>query len=158
MISEAERYQGTALRQIILSAGRPVSISVADTSGRVDSFSIERTGFQIKYSTKRLSPWNFSFTADQMFEVAGLARTFGSSVWMVLVCGVDGVVCLRAKEFLSITESRPGGVCSIRVYRNKKTMYRVCGNARELPAAKARGVDEMVAEAISQSIQKMAAQ
>ena len=157
MISESERYQGTALRQIIVSAGRPVSIGAAEASGRIDSFSIERTAFQIKYSTKRLSPWNFSFTADHLFEIAALARTF-DAVWMVLVCGIDGVVCLRAQEFLSITEPRPGGVCSIRVYRNKNTMYRIAGNARELPTAKARGVDELVAEALAQEIQRVAAQ
>jgi hypothetical protein len=157
MISETERYQGTVLRQIVVSAGRPVSISVADTSGRIDSFSLERTGFQIKYCTKRLSPWNFSFTADQLLEIAELARTF-ASVWMVLVCGVDGIVCLRAKEFLSITESRPGGVCSIRVRRNRNSMYRVYGNTRELPTAKTRGVDELVSEALSRDIQKVAAQ
>lgn len=157
MISESERYQGTALRQIIVSAGRPISIGTAEASGRIDSFSIERTGFQIKYSTKRLSPWNFSFTADQLLEIASLARTF-ESVWMVLVCGIDGIVSLRTKEFLSITEPRPGGVCSIRVYRNKNAMYRICGNARELSTAKARGVDEMVAEALAQGIQKVAAQ
>lgn len=157
MISESERYQGAALRQIVVSAGRPVSIGAAETSGRIDSFSIERTAFQIKYSTKRLSPWSFSFTADQLFEIAALARTF-DSVWMILVCGVDGVVCLRTREFLSITEPRPGGVCSIRVYRNKNTMYRVAGNARELPTAKARGVDELVAEALAPEVQKVAAQ
>lgn len=157
MIGESERYQGTALRQIIVSAGRPVRIGTAEASGRIDSFSIERTAFQIKYSTKRLPPWNFSFTADQLFEIAALARTF-DSVWMVLVCGVDGIVSLRTREFLSITEPRPGGVCSIRIYRNKNSMYRVSGNARELPTAKARGVDELVAEALAQEIQKVAAQ
>jgi hypothetical protein len=157
MISEAERYQGAALRQIILTAGRPVSIGVADSSGRIDSFSLERTGFQIKYSTKRLPPWNFSFTTDQLCEIAELARTF-DAVWMVLVCGIDGIVSLRAKEFLSITESRPGGVCSIRVHRNKNSMYHISGNARELPTAKARGVDELVSEALARVIQKIAAQ
>jgi hypothetical protein len=157
MITDAERYHGVALRQIILSAGRPISIGTAEESGRIDSFSIERTAFQIKYSTKRLSPWNFSFTADQLFEIAALAKTFGK-VWMVLVCGGDGIVCLRAKEFLSITEPRPGGVCAIRVSRNKNSMYRVSGNARELPAAKPRGVSELVSEALDQAIQTMAAQ
>jgi hypothetical protein len=157
MIGESERYQGAALRQIIVSAGRPVSIGSADTSGRIDSFSIERTAFQIKYSTKRLSPWNFSFTADQLFEISALARTF-DAVWMVLVCGVDGVVSLRAREFLAITEPRPGGICAIRVYRSKNTMYRISGNARELATAKARGVDEMVSEAVGQPKRRVAAQ
>jgi len=157
MISDSDRYQGSALRQIIVSAGRPVSIGTADSSGRIDSFSIERTAFQIKYSTKRLSPWNFSFTADQLMEIAALARTF-DAVWMVLVCGADGIVSLRAREFLSVTEPRPGGVCSIRIYRNRNSMYRVSGNARELPNPKPRGVSELVSEALDREMQKVAAQ
>lgn len=157
MISESERYQGVALRQIIVGAGRAVSIGAADSAGRIDSFSVERVGFQIKYSTKRLSPWNFSFTADQMFEIAALVRKF-DSVWMVLVCGVDGIVTLRAREFLLITEPRPGGICSIRIYRNKNAMYRIVGNARELPNAKPRGVAELVAEALGQQAKEAAVQ
>ena len=157
MISETDRYHGVVLKQILVRAGRPVQVGVADDSGRVDSFSLEKTAFQIKYSTKRLSPWNFSFTTDQLFEIAGLARKYGS-VWMLLVCGVDGVVSLRAKEFLSITESRPGGVCSIRVTRSRNSMYRVSGNARELPFAKPRGVDELVEEALRQEESAVAAQ
>ncbi|MCF8476694.1 MAG: hypothetical protein K9G60_06665 [Pseudolabrys sp.] len=147
MISDLERYQGVALRQIIISAGRAANIGIANETGRIDCFSIERTAFQIKYSTKRLSPWQFSFTADQMFEIATLLKKFNSA-WMLLVCGVDGVVSLSAREFLSITESRPGGVCSIRVSRSKNSMYRISGNAKELPFAKPRGVDDLVNEAI----------
>jgi hypothetical protein len=147
MISDLERYQGVALRQIIISAGQNINIGIANETGRIDCFRIEKTAFQIKYSTKRLSPWPFSFTADQMFEIADLIKKFNSA-WMLLVYGVDGIVTLRAREFLSITEARPGGVCSIRVSRSKNSMYRVSGNAKELPFAKPRGVDEFVNEAI----------
>ena len=151
MINESERYQGAALRQLIVSAGCAVKLCVTNKSGRIDCFSIERTAFQIKYSTKRLSPWQFSFTADQLFEIAALARNF-KSVWMLLVCGIDGVVTLRASEFMLITEPRPGGVCSIRISRSKNAMYRVSGNAGELPFAKARGVDELIGEAIGREV------
>ena len=147
MISDLERYQGVALRQILISAGRVVNIGTANETGRVDCFSIEKTAFQIKYSTKRLSPWQFSFTVDQMREIVALLKKFNSA-WMLLVCGVDGIVSLSAREFLSISESRPGGVCSVRVSRSKNSMYRVSGNARELPFAKSRGVDELVDEAL----------
>lgn len=150
MINELERYQGVVLRKLIVRAGRPINLGVANEAGRVDCFSIERTAFQIKYSTKRLSPWQFSFTAEQIFEIATLVRSYGTA-WIVLVCGIDGIVSLRAREFLSITEPRPGGVCSIRISRSKNAMYRVSGNARELPSAKPRGVDELITDALGQA-------
>lgn len=157
MINEAERYHGVVLRQLIVKAGRPVQIGVANQTGRVDCFSIERAAFQIKYSTKRLSPWQFSFNADQLFEIASLARNY-KSVWMILVCGVDGIVALKTQEFLLVTEARPGGICSIRISRSRNSMYRVSGNARELPFAKPHGIDELINEALGDEGSKVAAQ
>ena len=77
---------------------------------------------------------------------------------MVLVCGIDGVVCLRAQEFLSITEPRPGGVCF--GPRLSEQEYHVPHRRKRERAAdrKSRGVDELVAEALAQEIQKVAAQ
>lgn len=143
MITEAERYHGVVFRQLVVSAGRPVTFDVADSTGRKDCFRFDSAAFQIKYSTRRLSPWYFSFTVEQMWEIEGLVRQF-YPVWMLLVCGVDGIVGISAQEFIGITESRPGNVASIRVSRKRNSMYRVSGNAGELPAAKSRGVDEFL--------------
>ena len=142
MITEAERYHGIVFRQLVVTAKRAVTLEVADESGRKDCFRIDDAAFQIKYSTKRLSPWTFSFTVDQLQEVVGLIRRF-RPVWMFLVCGVDGVVGISAQEFIGITKSRPGNVASVRVSRKRNSMYRVSGNNGDLPLAKPRGVRDI---------------
>ena len=147
MITDMERHQGVVLRKLITSAGRPVTVEALDVGGRLDSFAIEGSICHIKYSTKRLSPWLFSFTLEQLKEIAALACQT-KSMWIVLVCGVDGVVTLRLEEFISVTEARPGGVASIRVSRNRGEMYRVSGNSGDLPLAKPRGVDQLIGEAL----------
>lgn len=152
MISELEQYHGVVLRQLIVGAGRPVTLSLVDGQGRKDCFQFEKAAFQIRYSTRRLSPWQFSITIDQLKEMVNLAQQF-RPVWIMLVCGIDGVVALSWKEFVSITEARPGGVASIRVSRSRKAMFRVSGNARELPFAKPRGVDEFLDDVITRKIE-----
>jgi hypothetical protein len=144
MISEAEQYHGIVLRQLVVTAGKPLTISLADSQGRRDCFCVDDAAFQVKYSTRRLSPWQFSFTIEQLQEIESLARTH-RPVWLMLVCGIDGVVGLSSSEFVQITESRPGGVATVRVSRKRNAMYRVSGNADDLPFAKSRGVDDFLA-------------
>jgi hypothetical protein len=146
MISDVDRYQGIVFRQLLLTAGRPLTIGTADETGRVDCFRVERSAFLIKFSRKRLSPWQFSFTVDQVSEIEELSRKFGS-VWLMLVCGIDGVVGIRAAEFNGIIATPPGGVASIRVSRSRNSMYRISGNEKDLPYAKARGLEEFLREA-----------
>ena len=149
MISEFEYYHGVALRSIIATSPAAVSIATSDFAGRVNSYLINgRVGVHIKHSTKRLSPWQFSFTLPQLQELLDLKRT-AKFVWLVLVCGPDGVVAVSLKDFASITEARAGGAVPLRIDRGRNRMYRVSGNAGALPFRKARGVVSIVADAIS---------
>jgi hypothetical protein len=143
MISEAAQYHGVVLRQLVVSSDHPVTIALADSHGRPDCFRINRAAIQIKYSTRRLSPWQFSFTIEQLQEMESLAKSY-RPVWLMLVCGVDGIVALSSQEFVQITEGRPGGVATVRVSRKRNAMYRVSGNASDLPFAKSRGVEDFL--------------
>ena len=151
MISEFEYYHGVVLRSMIVTSPSGLSIEVNDESGRVNNYIINgRIGIHIKHSAKRLTPWQYSFSVAHLQEILELRRET-ESVWLVFVCGPDGVVAITLNEFSSITESRPGGVVPIRVDRGRNKMYRVMGNAGALPFTKARGVVPIVADAISQS-------
>ena len=140
MIPEFERYHGVALRSIIVEAPGPIVIEKRDESGRVNSYILNgRIGVHIKHSAKRLPPWSFSFSIEQLREFVALKRQ-AESVWLLLVCGLDGIVTLSLEEFVSITGSRPGGVASLRVDRGRREMYRIYGNEAELAKAKPRGI------------------
>lgn len=140
MIPEVERYQGVVLRELLLGCPRPVSIGVANVSGRVDSFSLEGAAFQVKHSAKRLSPWRFTYVLENTAELEALAQTF-ETVWVFLVCGEDGVVGLSLDEMRSILEPGEKGAAWIRVSRGRNSMYRVGGARGELARAKPRGVE-----------------
>ena len=140
MITELERYHGVVLRQILVTHGNSVSLGVANLSGRVDAFCIEGAAFQIKHSSKRLSPWRFGYMPENLEELAELQRIY-DPVWVILVCGEDGVVALSLDEFKSIVEIRGGCAAWVRVSRSRNSMYRVGGARGDLPRAKPRGLE-----------------
>lgn len=157
MIAELDRYHGVALRLIIASSERPITIGKCDTYGRLNSYSLnDKIAIYLKHSTKRLTPWAFSFTIDHLKELVEL-RTRFASVWIILVCGLDGVVGITLAEFASITASRPGGIASLRVDRTPRTMYRVFGNESPLQFAKSNGVSALLSELSATSDHESAA-
>src|SRR4051812_30352384 len=117
MISDVDMYHGVVLRQLVLSSGGSSQIGVADLVGRVDTFHIDKTAFQIKHSTKRLSPWQFTYAVAQLDELSALRRTY-VQVWAFFVCGRDGVVALSFDELESLVKIGDGGTGWLRVSRS----------------------------------------
>jgi len=146
MISDVERYQGVVLRQIVAAYGGPVRVSVVDRPRRVDAFSIESAAIQIKYSSKRLSPWQFTFLKENMTELAELRGRF-DPVWAFFVCGGDGVVGMSHDDLVSIAGVGHGGAAWIRVERGRRSMYRISGSLGDLPHAVKRGVGSFLSDA-----------
>jgi hypothetical protein len=146
MISDFERYHGAVLRDLIVCAGRPLEIAVYDDSGRVNSFLIDnRIALHIKHSSKRIPPWSFTFTDENVEELTRLARP-DVTLWLALVCGQDGIVAISFDEFHTINPSWAKATSFVRVDRDKRTMYRVFGTNGRLPAAKPRGTSPLIAD------------
>jgi hypothetical protein len=145
VIAELDRYHGIVLRQILIAHGHPVRVGVVESTGRVDVFRIEQAAFLIKHSSKRLSPWQFTYTEENLAELTELRRTY-ASVWVFLVCGQDGVVGLSLSELNSIVQVGEARAAWVRISRSRRSMYRVGGAVGELPRAKSRGVQAFLAE------------
>jgi hypothetical protein len=145
MIAELDRYHGIVLRQLLVGLGTSATVGVANMSGRVDAFCINGAAFQIKHSSKRLSPWRFTYMPENLEELT-LLRGKHAKVWVFLVCGTDGVVGLSYDELFSIIHIDAGLPSWVRVSRDRNSMYRVGGAGSDLPRAKARGLDPFIAD------------
>ena len=145
MISDVERHQGAVLRQILVGAQRPLTFEVVDEGGRVDCFRVGDGALQIKYSNKRLSPWQFSFAQEQFDEFVGLSSKYALS-WLVLMCGMDGFVAIRSDDVYRICKPTNEGPAWIRVSRNRNSMYRVSGNIAALSRATPRGPSQILSD------------
>jgi hypothetical protein len=143
MIPLVARYHGVVFRQLVVDAERGIRIAAVDCQGRIDCFAVDDAAILIKYSSKRLSPWQFTFTPDQLLEQESLKDRF-ERVWLVLVCGNDGLVALDKEEVRALIGSRTHGVEWIRVGRNRSTQYRIAGSCGELARRKAQGLRELL--------------
>jgi hypothetical protein len=140
MIHDFEKYHGVALRQLLVEAGnKGLFVRVEDSRGRLNSFVINnQIGLHIKHSSKRMPPWQFTFLDENCEELASLGE-HANQIWIALVCGPDGVVCLTYDEFLTVNPDDCQATAFVRVDRDKRAMYRVRGSEGTLAGAKPRG-------------------
>lgn len=140
MIHEFEKYHGVAMRQLVVEAGsQGLFFRVEDSRGRLNSFVVNnQVGLHIKHSSKRMPPWQFTFDAENCQELTSLGEHAGQ-IWIALVCGPDGVVCLTYDEFQTVNPEDCEATAFLRIDRDKRAMYRVRGSEGALSGAKPRG-------------------
>jgi hypothetical protein len=140
MLDEYEFYQGVILRQLIVESQFSLNVRPHAREGRINSFILNgRIGLYVKHSTKRMSPWRFTFTIEQAADLLDLEAKFPES-FVVLVCETDGLVSLdmiSLHRIVSFQESENGWV---RVERPPRTQYDVAGNRGELDNKVAKGL------------------
>lgn len=140
MIRDFERYHGVALRRLIVEASEPLTIMERDRWGRINSYLINNSiTIHIKHCAKRLPPWQFSFTADQIKELGDMNDGL-DLMWLIFICGGDGIVCLSYGEFVNLVVLGAVGGTSIRVDRSPKKCYRVSGKSQDICHVKAEGL------------------
>jgi hypothetical protein len=131
MIKEYEIYHGSVLSRLMHSTNAPVTIKALTDYGNLAYLLNQITVLYIKYSTKRLSPWSFSFSNAHHIDILSLQRQFGSIV-LALVCGNDGIVTINFSEIQHLLGNPSEKGASISCSRKPREMYTVKGTAGEL--------------------------
>ena len=131
MINEFEFYHGVAFARMLHASQRELSIrpySPLDNAAYVVNGSI---GIYIKYSSKRLSPWRFSFQPRHRDRIIEMKKAVGD----VLCCWcatTDGIVILTFEEFTQIIGGESGGTEWVSATRNPRQMYSIKGSDGKL--------------------------
>lgn len=128
MIGEKERYHGVVLLRIVASSDNGVRLRALRGASRSCYSVDDSNAMMVKYSTNRLSPWQFVVAADQCSELVALSAKF-KRVLIVLVCGNDGVAVLDwevIKSALPAGSSSVGGF-SLQAKRRRRERYRISG-------------------------------
>lgn len=144
MLDEYEFYHGAVLRQLILESDQSLTIRPFVREGRVNAYVVNgRVGLYVKHSSKRMSPWRFTFTIEQAADLLDLETRYPES-FMILVCETDGIVtldCLQLHNVVSFHESENAW---IRVERPPRAQYDLGGNKGELGNKLPRGMAQVV--------------
>lgn len=143
MSDEYEFYQGLVLRHLVVHSELSLILRPFVREGRISAFAINgRVGLFIKHSTKRLSPWRFTFTIDQAADLLDLERKLPQS-FAVFVCGDDGLLTLDIGRLHQIVTFQESEHAWVRVDRSPRSQYSVYGNRAELPFKVANGTSQI---------------
>jgi hypothetical protein len=140
MLDEYEFYQGVVLRQLAVENSYSMSFRPFVRGGRINAFVVNgRIGVYVKHSSKRMSPWRFSFNIDQAADLLDLEQKFPDS-FAVFVCGDDGLVTLSFADLHTIVSFQESENAWVSASRPPRTQYELAGNRGELKYKVARGI------------------
>jgi hypothetical protein len=127
MIKEFEFFHGVVLSELVHESDAPVSIQCFPSPSNA-SYVINGTiGIYIKHSSKRMTPWRFTFAKEHQLELE-LMRAKCERVYLLLVCNDDGIVCLSEEDVKHILDEQHDPVEWISATRRKHEMYTVKGS------------------------------
>lgn len=131
MIKEFEFYHGVVFSKLIHNMQNGISIKLYPSSSNASYIINESVGIYIKHSTKRMSPWRFSFQKchqDEIFEMQkGLCQVF-----VLMICGEDGVVALSYEELKTILDDTQDETEWISASRTRNKDYEIKGSNGKL--------------------------
>jgi hypothetical protein len=140
MLDDYEFYQGVVLRNLITQGNGPIMLSPFVREGRIGAFVINsRYGVFMKHSTKRMSPWRFTFSLEQVSDLLDLEAKYFDS-FVVFICGDDGFVTLDVGTLHDVVTFDDVETAWVNIDRKPRSQYGVRGNRAELARKVPTGV------------------
>ncbi len=127
MIKEFEFFHGPVFARILHATKSPLSVEPYPTTSNASYILNGKIGLYIKHSTKRMTPWRFSFAKVHQDEIDGMRQKL-DQVFVILVCNDDGIVCLSYDELKQILDEHHTATEWVSASRNPRQMYTVKGS------------------------------
>ncbi len=131
MIKDFEFFHGVVFARILHGTQRPLSVRPFQSASNASYVVNNTIGIYIKYSSKRMTPWRFTFKKEHQKEI-GLMKSSLENVFLILVCNDDGMVCLNYSELKEILDDQHDPIEWVSETRHKREMYSVKGSNGEL--------------------------
>ncbi len=147
MNKDIEKYHGLVVLKIVRSAQSSISFAKKNSNSYIIN---KNAGLYIKYSSKRLSPWTFTFRKEHQDEILSLKKEY-ERVFICLVCHNDGVVCLDFSDLKFILDHNHSDEW-VRVSRRPGMKYSISGSDGKLKNKK--GISEfpkIILDAVKQT-------
>lgn len=131
MINEFEFFHGVVFARLLHGTQQTISVRTFQSVSNASYVVNNDVGIYIKYSTKRMTPWRFTFHKIHQEEFDALNSRF-PRVFLLLVCNDDGVVCLSYPEVKKILDNQHDPIEWISATRRKREMYSIRGSDGQL--------------------------
>jgi hypothetical protein len=126
---EFEFYHGVALCKIIHNSPN-ATIKLYSEKSNSSYVVNDNIGIFVKYSTKRMSPWQFTFMKRHCNEIFEMMNNL-KALFLILVCWDDGIVCLNSKEIETLLDNALDKPQNLSVSRRPREKYRVTGGRND---------------------------
>jgi hypothetical protein len=131
MLKEFDFFHGVVFTRIIHGSEITICIKSYPTPSNSSYIINDNVGIFIKYSSKRMSPWRFSFQKRHQDEILEMKNKLGE-VFTILVCNDDGIVCLSFDELKMILDTQHDEGAWISAARGPREEYEVKGSDGKL--------------------------
>jgi hypothetical protein len=126
-----EFYHGIVLTRLVHHVEGQVSIERFQAAANAAYIVNGNIGLYIKYCTKRMTPWRFTFRKEHKAELRAMKAKL-KTVFIVLVCNDDGLACLSYDELMGIVENVREPMEWVSAKRRPRQMYAVEGSSGPL--------------------------
>lgn len=127
MIKEFEFYHGVVFTKLIHACNGQILFKPYPTASNSSYILNNDIGLYIKHSAKRMSPWRFSMQKIHQDEILNMKNHL-TEVFLLLVCGEDGIVTLSFNELKQILNDAHGDIEWISASRNPRKEYTIKGS------------------------------
>ncbi len=122
MITDYQRYSGSAIGMLIDNIGMPVMVRRAFDDRNGYYIINEKLPLLIKFSRSRKGPWNFNYQKEHQLFYNELVKTFGECL-TAYVCGKDGVPAVDHKQKRQFLDDKFEDQESVSIRRRFGKMY-----------------------------------
>ena len=131
MINEFKQYHGSVFAELIDESIVPITLFRPDLSNNAIYILNAEIGLYVKHSTKRISPWRFTFHSEHLDELWKLDESV-EKLFLVLVCGRSEIAVIDAEEAKKLLPRQSKESCWVSVRTGHNTMLEVEGTLGSL--------------------------
>lgn len=131
MINEFKSYHGSAFADLIDDSLVPIKIFRPDQDKNAFYILDDDIALYVKHSTKRLTPWRFTFHTDNMKDLQVILNSY-DLCFVVLICGRDSIAVLEKDEIHKLLPTDNPSLSWISVQTSHNTSLTLEGSEGKL--------------------------
>lgn len=129
-VKESEFYYGAVLTRLF-SAKKDLKISHFPNDSNCAFVLNGSVGLYIKYSTKRITPWRFSFVKKHQDDIRHM-KDLCKKVFLILVCRDNGIAAIEFEDLKKVLDHHHEEVEWVSASRLRREKYTIKGSDGKL--------------------------
>jgi hypothetical protein len=128
LINEFKSYHGSAFADLIDESAVPIKLFRPNLLNNSYYLLDDEIAFYVKHSTKRLTPWRFTFHADHVQDLAQILHKH-EMCFLVLICGRDSIAVIDKDEIIKLLPIADPSLSWVSVQTSHNTSLTVEGTS-----------------------------